>query len=610
MSAFTMGLIIANIRNVTVTDGDPNYSGNYTLVTPNGPVNADINGSVYNYTYTAVADGAGNLGDSLTRIITIIDAPLIGITSLSITSSPGNPNFANEGKIITLSLVTDSNDLGNFTGTLLGREFASTTSGGTATFTTTVSSSDTNGNVTFSIVATNSSGGRVSLTEANLGTDSFVTVDTISPIITLVGENNTIVALDANYTDRGATITDQDNPSYAGTITTTPATLDTSSTGNKTITYTAPADAAGNVPDSITRIVSVKDSPPIDISLFTLSGNNGIYAKEGDSILVELSINYTIASYTIMIFNKTTSVASYSSNTITLTETVPNDITVEEYATISLTIIDGDGLPTTLTQEDLTSGNIFVDTIRPRITPDGGSANYSIINGTDNPVIRNVTVTDGDPNYSGNYTLITPNGLVNAKINGSIYNYTYTAVADGAGNPGASVSRIITIIDALPIGVTSLSITSNSGNNFANAGKIITLSLETDSNDLGSITGTLLGREFTSTINGGSATFTTTVLSNDTNGNVTFSIEATNSSDGRVSISESDLDLGSFVTIDTVLPVITLNDNNNTIIPQGVKSYEDLGAISSDLSYATDKQLVGIGYVDYTRVDVYPIALW
>ena len=256
----------------------------------------------------------------------------------------------------------------------------------------------------------------------------------------------------------------------------------------------------------------------------------------------------------------------------------------------------------------MTSGNIFVDTIRPRITPDGGSANYSIINGTDNPVIRNVTVTDGDPNYSGNYTLITPNGLVNAKINGSIYNYTYTAVADGAGNPGASVSRIITIIDALPIGVTSLSITSNSGNNFANAGKIITLSLETDSNDLGSITGTLLGREFTSTINGGSATFTTTVLSNDTNGNVTFSIEATNSSDGRVSISESDLDLGSFVTIDTVLPVITLNDNNNTIIPQGVKSYEDLGAISSDLSYATDKQLVGIGYVDYTRVGNYTLV--
>ena len=51
------------------------------------------------------------------------------------------------------------------------------------------------------------------------------------------------------------------------------------------------------------------------------------------------------------------------------------------------------------------------------------------------------------------------------------------------------MSRIITIVDALPIGVTSLSITSNSGNNFANADKIITLQLQTDSDDLHDITG-------------------------------------------------------------------------------------------------------------------------
>ena len=57
------------------------------------------------------------------------------------------------------------------------------------------------------------------------------------------------------------------------------------------------------------------------------------------------------------------------------------------------------------------------------------------------------------------------------------------------------MSRIITIIDALPINVTSLGITSSSGDNFANTGKIITLRLETDSDDLGNFTGTLLGRD-------------------------------------------------------------------------------------------------------------------
>ena len=401
------------ILNVTVIDGDPNYSGNYTLTT-NATVNANMNGSVYNYTYTADDDNAGNPGPSLSRIITIIDAPLIGITSLSITSSPGNSNFANEGKTITLRLQTDSNNLGNFTGTILGKTFTPTASGGTATFTVPVSSSDTNGNVTFSIVVTNSTGGRVSFTESDLDTGSFVTIDTVAPNITLNGENNTIVALDAEYTDPGAAITDQGNPSYVGTITTTPATLDTSSTGDKIITYTGSADAAGNVPDSIIRIVSVKDAPPIDITRLTLEGNvgNTSYAKGGDTVGFSLEINYTIASYTITIFNKTTSVASFSSNTITLTETVPNDLTVEEYATFSITIVDGDGLPNTLTQEDLTSGNVFIDTIPPSLTLIRGPANYSIVNGTESPMIRNVTAHDGDPYYSGNYTLITPNGIL------------------------------------------------------------------------------------------------------------------------------------------------------------------------------------------------------
>ena len=353
------------------------------------------------------------------------------------------------------------------------------------------------------------------------------------------------------------------------------------------------------------------DAPPITITNLAIesSNSNSSYAKAGDTLDIDLTINYTITSYTITIFNTTTSVASYNSPIISLAETVPSD-QVEEYTKFSITVIDANGLPNTISQDDLTSpdNNVFVDTIPPSLTLIDGPANYSIVNGSENPTIRNVTAHDGDPYYSGNYTLITPNGIVNADINGSVYSYTYTAVADGAGNLGASLTRIITIVDALPIGVTSLSITSNSGNNFANAGKIITLRLQTDSDDLHDITGTLLGREFTNSTSGGSATFTTTVLSNDTNGNVTFSIEATNSSDGRVSISESDLNLGSFVTIDTIAPNITLNDKNNTIIPQGVESYEDLGAISSDLSYATDKQLVGIGYVDYTRVGNYTLV--
>ena len=329
------------IRNVTAHDGDPNYLETYTLTT-NATVNADVNGSVYNYTYTAVADTAGNLGESISRIITIIDALPIDVTSLSITSSPGNPNFAKADDTITLVLRTDSDDLDSITGTLLGREFTSTTSGGSATFTTTVLSGDTNGNVTFSIEATNSSDGRVAISESDITDGSFVTIDTILPVITLNGINNTIVAVGADYTDPGAAITDPNNPSYAGTITANPATVDTSSSGNKTITYTAPADAAGNVPDSITRIVAVEDAPPIEITLFTITSNNNnnSYAKAGDTLTIQSSINYTIASYTATIFGIEQSESNQNSNGFLISQQVPYNLAIEENATFSITIVE------------------------------------------------------------------------------------------------------------------------------------------------------------------------------------------------------------------------------------------------------------------------------
>ena len=134
-----------------------------------------------------------------------------------------------------------------------------------------------------------------------------------------------------------------------------------------------------------------------------------------------------------------------------------------------------------ITEDDLPF-NVFVDTVSPRIDL-GGPAEYFIITGTVDSIIPNVTVTDGDPNYSGGFTL-NKNATIDTAINGSVYNYTYTADADNAGNPGESVSSIITIIDAEPITVTSLSIASSSGNNFARADQNITITLETSGSNI------------------------------------------------------------------------------------------------------------------------------
>ena len=160
------------------------------------------------------------------------------------------------------------------------------------------------------------------------------------------------MAVGVDYTDPSATVADQGNPSYAGTITARPATLDTSSAGNKTITYTAPPDAAGNVPVPKIRIVSVEDAPPIDITLFTITSdnNNNSYAKAGDTLSIQSSINYTIASYTATIFGIEQSESNQNSNGFLISQQVPSNLAIEEYATFSITIIDEKGLPNIITQ--------------------------------------------------------------------------------------------------------------------------------------------------------------------------------------------------------------------------------------------------------------------
>ena len=57
-----------------------------------------------------------------------------------------------------------------------------------------------------------------------------------------------------------------------------------------------------------------------------------------------------------------------------------------------------------ITEDDLPF-NVFIDTVSPRIEL-VGPAEYFIVTGTVNPIIPNVTVTDGDPNYSGGFTLV------------------------------------------------------------------------------------------------------------------------------------------------------------------------------------------------------------
>ena len=96
------------------------------------------------------------------------------------------------------------------------------------------------------------------------------------------------------------------------------------------------------------------------------------------------------------------------------------------------------------------------------------------------------------------------------------------------------MSRIITIIDAEPITVTSLSIASSSGNNFVRADQNIIITLETNSSNIANAIGTILSKTFTNSFTGGSANFTLIVQPDDINGNATFSIKVTNSTYSKI----------------------------------------------------------------------------
>ena len=205
-------------------------------------------------------------------------------------------------------LYTDSSDLTNATGTFLNREFTSSLVNGNANFTILVDSTDPNGNATFSISMENSIKSQITITNVNITDDSFVTIDTIKPVITITDASNNTVLQGNTYSDPGTEITDANNASYDGVISATA--LDTSILGAQNITYSAPADAAGNIPDSINRTVTVLAKPLAITTLTITSSNaNSSYAKAGDVITLNLVANGTIGSTT------TVSIASTTINT-------------------------------------------------------------------------------------------------------------------------------------------------------------------------------------------------------------------------------------------------------------------------------------------------------
>ena len=190
--------------------------------------------------------------------------------------------------------------------------------------------------------------------------------------------------------------------------------------------------------DNAIQIIKLE---PEYISAHT-SNQNPKYAKAGDTLDVYFTSIETIESHTSQILGFDVN-ATVNGTVYGATVTVPSTPR-ESYATFTIKVANANGTSVTVTENDISS-NVFIDTISPSIEL-VGSADYTVSYGTLDPSIPDVIVSDGDPNYMGGFTLV-KNATVDTTIPGSVYIYTYTANPDAAGNPGSSISRIVTVTD-------------------------------------------------------------------------------------------------------------------------------------------------------------------
>ena len=236
-------------------------------------------------------------------------------------------------------------------------------------------------------------------------------------------------------------ITDPYNPSPVSAFTDNVGGYNALSAATYIVTTTVDESIYAFVTAPNDNAIQIIKLGPEYISTHT-DNQNPKYAKAGDTLDVYFTSIETIESHTSQILGFDVN-ATVNGTVYGATVTVPSTPR-ESYATFTIKVANANGTSVTVTENDISS-NVFIDTISPSIEL-VGSADYTVSYGTLDPSIPDVIVSDGDPNYMGGFTLV-KNATVDTTIPGSVYIYTYTANPDAAGNPGSSISRIVTVTD-------------------------------------------------------------------------------------------------------------------------------------------------------------------
>ena len=310
--------------------------------------------------------------------------------------------------------------------------------------------------------------------------------------------------------------------------------------------------------DTGIQIVRITQSPAL------ASDNlNYTYAKAGDTLTLEFTVNDTIVSHTAQ-FTNPDQIPSVTINDATYiaTLTVPST-SIESYADFEITVKNNQTVGFSVTENDFPS--VFIDTIAPTIELEG-DADYTVYVGDHNYTIPGAIASDGSSGYSSSGYSTTIDGTLDPDIIGSTVTYSYTAHPDAAGNLGQVVSRTVTVEDYTPLDVTTLDVRSDNSldSSYAKVGDEIRLTLATNGT-IETVTGNILGDDNLDVSQSrGDTVIRKIITQSDANGNLTFDIFASNSNGDAVRVTQDNL-TSSTIIIDTIPPIITLKGTNNTV---------------------------------------------
>ena len=585
-------------------------------------------GNNYTATYTVQAGDTGLAGVSITATDAagnVTTTPVVGtvtidtdapvITLAGEASSNATTTLAKAGDVITETFTsTDS-----VTGVTIDGQAAAVVHGlgNNYTATYTVLSGDANGAAGVSVTSTDAAGNVTTVTD--LGS---VTVDTVSPTVTLVGEasNNATTTL----AKAGDVITE----TFTSTDSVTGVTIDGQAAAvvhglgnNYTATYTVllgdangaagvsvtSTDAVGNT-TMVTDLGSVTvDTVSPTVTLVGEASNNATttLAKAGDVITETFTSTDTVTGVTID--GNAATVHHGAGNNYTATYTVLSG-DANGAAGVEVTSQDAAGNVTTVTD----GGSVVVDTVAPTVVIGSeASSNGNSAQATVGDVITE-TFTSTDP-----VTAVTIDGHAATvhTLGGNNYSATYTVHAgDGNGLAGISITSTdaagnvttvtnpgsVTVDTVAPVVAAIGEASNNATTTLAKAGDVITETItSTDP-----VTSVLIDGNAATVHHGAGNNYTATytVQSGDTNGAAGVSITATDAAGNATTVTAAGT-----VTVDTVAPVVHLTSevsNNATttlakagdVITETFTSTDTVTGVTIDGNAATVHHGAGNNY--------------